>query len=115
MRAFLFGIALLALSSGASFAGDPMAARYGNTTIATDPSGLVTKLYYAADGTFKGKQGTVDFSGTWKIDPPGTICLVFPQKVEGMTSPFCAPVVAHKVGDTWSAAGRSLTLVPGIQ
>ncbi|HUO93370.1 MAG TPA: hypothetical protein VMU22_10635 [Rhizomicrobium sp.] len=115
MRTILLGVAALAFSTSLAFADDVMASRYGNTTIATDPSGLVTKLYYSADGTFKGTQGGAPFSGTWKIDPPGTICLVFPQKIEGMTSPFCAPVVEHKVGDKWSAAGRSLSLVQGIQ
>ena len=115
MRGLLLGVALLAFSSGVASADDLMASRYGNTTITTDDKGVVTKLYYAADGTFTGKQAAVDFNGTWKIGPPGTICLVFPQKIEGMTSPFCAPVVAHKVGDKWTAAGHSLSLVQGIQ
>jgi len=115
MRTILFGVAALVFSTSLALADDVMASRYGNTTIATDKNGVVTKLYYSAGGTFAGKQGTLDFGGTWKIDPPGTICLVFPQKVVGMTSPFCAPVAAHKVGDKWTAAGNSLSLVQGIQ
>lgn len=115
MRKILIAAAMLAVSSSFAFADDVMASRYGNTTITTDDKGVVTKLYYAAGGTFTGKQAAVDFNGTWTIGPPGTICLVFPQKVEGMTSPFCAPVVAHKVGDKWTAAGHSLSLAQGIQ
>jgi hypothetical protein len=115
MRTILLGVVAFAFSTSLAFADDVMASRYGNTTIAVDDKGVVTKLHYAADGTFTGKQGAQDFGGTWKIDPPGTVCLVFPQHVDGMTSPFCAPVVAHKVGDKWTAAGRSLSLVQGVQ
>jgi hypothetical protein len=92
-----------------------MASRYGNTTITTDQSGVQTKIYYAADGTFTGKQANLSFNGTWKLDGAGGICLTFAQQVPGTPNPLCAPVTAHKVGDSWSAAGRNITLVQGIQ
>ncbi|HTW35231.1 MAG TPA: hypothetical protein VMD53_11495 [Rhizomicrobium sp.] len=114
MRALLFGVAALALSAGIAFADDVMASRYGNTTITTDANGVQSKLYYAADGTFTGKQGNQTFNGTWKVDG-GNICLTFAQTVPGAASPTCLPVAAHNVGDTWKAGDRTVSLVQGIQ
>jgi len=114
MRAFLLGVAALAFSSSIAFADDVMATRYGNTTVTTDASGATSKLYYAADGTFTGKQGDTSFNGTWKIDG-GTICLTFAQPVPGAANPTCLPVAAHKVGDSWKAGDRTVSLVQGIQ
>jgi YD repeat-containing protein len=113
MRSILI-VAALALSVTAAHAGDVMASRYGNTTITTDASGVQTKLYYNADGTFTGKQGTFGFTGTWKLDG-NTICLTFNPAPPGAPNPTCTPVSAHKVGDTWSGGGRTITLVQGIQ
>lgn len=115
MRKFLIAAAALALSTTLAFADDIMASRYGNTTMATDPSGVVTKFYYAADGTFTGKQGTQSFNGTWKLDASNNLCLTFAQTLPGVANPTCLPASAHKVGDTWGGAGRTVTLVQGIQ
>lgn len=115
MRRFLIATAVLTLPATLAFADDIMASRYGNTTIATDANGVQTKIYYNADGTFTGKQGTASFNGTWKLDASGTICLTFSAPVPGATNPTCAPASAHKIGDTWSAPGRTMTLVQGIQ
>jgi hypothetical protein len=35
--------------------------------------------------------------------------------VPGYPEPFCPPVMARKVGDNWTAGGRKVTLVKGIQ
>jgi len=35
--------------------------------------------------------------------------------VPGAPNPTCVPATAHKVGDTWTAGGRTITLVQGIQ
>jgi hypothetical protein len=114
MRALLLGVAVLALSAGVAFADDIMASRYCNTTVTTDASGATSKLYYAADGTFTGKQGDTNFNGTWKVDG-GNICLMFAQPVPGAANPTCLPVAAHKVGDTWKTGDRTVSLVQGIQ
>jgi hypothetical protein len=114
MRTLLLGVAALALSAGVAFAGDIMATRYGNTTISTDASGVQSKIYYAADGTFTGKQADQGFNGTWKLDG-GNICLTFAQPVPGAANPTCLPVAAHNVGDTWKAGDRTVSLVQGIQ
>jgi hypothetical protein len=110
----IFAAAIIAFSSSVAFADDIMASRYGNTTISTDPSGAQTKIYYNADGTFTGKQGDAGFSGTWKIDGD-KICLSFSPQVPGQPNPLCTPAAAHKVGDTWGAGPRTVTLVQGIQ
>jgi hypothetical protein len=114
MRKILLAAAMLAVSSSFAFADDIMASRYGNTTITTDKSGLQSKIYYAADGTFTGKQADQSFNGTWKIDG-ATICLTFAQPIQGATNPTCVPVAAHKVGDSWAAGDRTVSLVQGIQ
>ena len=114
MRKILIAAAMLAVSSSLAFADDVMASRYGNTTVTTDKSGVQTMLYYAADGTFTGKQSGQTFNGTWKLDG-ATICLTFAQPVPGAANPTCLPVAAHKVGDTWTAGDRTISLVQGIQ
>jgi hypothetical protein len=114
MRKILIAAAALALSSSLAFADDIMASRYGNTTLSTDKSGVQSKIYYAADGTFTGKQAGQSFNGTWKVDG-SNICLTFAQPVPGAANPTCLPVAAHKVGDTWMAGDRTVSLVQGIQ
>ncbi len=115
MKKILIAAAALALSTSFAFADDIMASRYGNTTITTDASGTQSKLYYNADGTFTGKQAGQTFNGTWKLDGSGNICLNFAQPIQGAPNPTCVPIAAHKVGDSWSGGGRSMTLVQGIQ
>ena|ERR1700733_10878194 len=114
MRKIILATLALAFSTSLAFADDIMASRYGNTTISTDASGVQSKLYYNADGTFTGKQAGMDFKGIWKIDG-ATICLTTDPALPGQPNPLCVPVAAHKVGDSWTAGGRTVTLVQGIQ
>jgi hypothetical protein len=113
MRGIAIAAAALAFTVSAAFADDIMASRYGNTVIATDPSGVKTKIYYKAGGTFTGATGTTNFTGTWKLDASNNLCLTFAAPPPGATNPTCVPAAAHKVGDTW--AGGTVTLVAGIQ
>jgi hypothetical protein len=115
MRTILLAAAVLMFSASLAFADDIMATRYGNTTISTDASGVQSKLYYSADGTFTGKQAGMNFKGTWKLDGSGNICLTTDPALPGQPNPLCVPVAAHKVGDSWTAGGRTITLVQGIQ
>jgi hypothetical protein len=114
MRSTILAAALVAFSASLAYADDVMATRYGNTTIATEANGTQTKLYYKADGTFTGNQGELAFSGTWKLDGD-KICLHFDKAVPGYAEPFCPGIEPHKVGDTWTAAGRKVMLVKGVQ
>ncbi|HUJ47826.1 MAG TPA: hypothetical protein VLV55_11890 [Rhizomicrobium sp.] len=114
MRTVVMGAVFAIGFISAGSAEDVMAPRYGNTTITTDADGSKSKLYYKADGTFTGKRGIIEFGGTWKLEG-GNVCLTFNLVLPGMQNPTCAPVAAHKVGDTWTAAGRTVTLVQGIQ
>ena len=113
-RTTILLVAFIVSSAVPAFADDVMASRYGNTTVTTDASGVQSKLYYAADGTFTGKQANQTFNGTWKVDG-GNICLSFAQPVPGAANPTCLPVAAHKVGDSWKAGDRTVSLVQGIQ
>jgi hypothetical protein len=114
MRRIFLAATMLALSTSLAFADDIMASRYGNTTITTDASGTQSKIHYNADGTFTGNQSGMDFKGTWKIDG-GTICLTTNPALPNQPNPVCAPVSAHKVGDSWKAGPYTVTLVQGIQ
>jgi hypothetical protein len=116
MRRILLGIAALALSATAAFAGDEvLASRFGNTTITTDPSGMSTKIYYNADHTFTGVAGDTHPAGTWEIKG-SQICLTFTaDPVPGYPNPICSPVADHKVGDSWTAGPFKVQLVEGIQ
>lgn len=114
MRTVLL-IASLTLASTAASADDSvLASRFGNTTITKDAGGAENHIYYAADHTFTGKQGTATFKGTWKIDG-ATICLTADPPIPNTPNPACAPVSAHNVGDTWTAGPYTISLVPGIQ
>ena len=107
--------AALACATGAAMADDSvLASRFGNTTITKDASGTENRIYYAADHTFTGKQGTATFKGTWRIDG-GTICLTSDTPIPGTPNPACAPVSDHKVGETWTAGPYTVSLVAGIQ
>jgi hypothetical protein len=114
MRTVILAATLAVLSSSFAYADDVMASGYGNTTIATDSKGVQTKIYYNADGTLSGKQGTLSFQGTWNV-AKGEVCLHTSTAVPGMAEPFCRPVAARKVGETWKAGDRTVTLVSGIQ
>jgi hypothetical protein len=121
MRRFAFGIAAVLFATAAMADDSVMASRFGNTTVSTDSAGVKSKLYYNADHTFTAKVGDQAVSGTWKVDG-GTICLTYSGGAmlpPTMPNPTCLPVVAHKVGDTWTtgdgAMKRTVTLVQGIQ
>jgi hypothetical protein len=122
MRA-IFLAAVLVLAGNAALAEDDlMASRYGNTTDSVDSQGVHTKLYYSADHTFKADVGGTKVDGTWKVDN-GTVCLSYanppPSMPATMPNPTCLPVVAHKVGDTWTtgegAMKRTVSLEAGIK
>jgi hypothetical protein len=123
MRAILICAASTMLATAAMADDSVLASRFGNTTIATDPTGAQTKLYYNADHTFSAKIGAQGLAvkGTWKIDG-GNVCLSYDGSAPlppNLPNPTCLPVAAHNVGDTWStgdgAMKRTVTLVKGIQ
>lgn len=115
MRAIILSAALLLSASVPAIAGDEvLASRFGNTTITKDAQGNERRIYYKADHSFTGKQGALNFGGTWKIDG-ATICLTTDPAVPGLPNPVCTPVSDHKVGDTWTAGPYTVSLVAGIQ
>lgn len=110
MRTLLFIAAASCLAGSAVAAEDVMASRFGNTTITRDANGVINKIHYKADGTFDGTQGDATFSGTWKLDDKGRVCLT-----SIASGTLCTPAYAHHVGDTWTAGGYTVSLVAGIQ
>ena len=115
MRIIVLAAAFAAASISLAHAGDDvMASRFGNTTITKDANGNESHIYYAADHTFTGKQGTATFKGTWKIDGT-TICLTADTPIPNTPNPACAPVSAHALGETWQAGPYTVSIVKGIQ
>jgi len=114
MRAILLSAVALAFTTSIALADDDiMATRFGNTTI-TKANGVENHVYYNKDGTFTAKQGSATSSGTWVING-GTICLTANPPIPNTPNPACAPISAHKVGDTWTAGPYTVSLVAGIQ
>ncbi|MGN6149870.1 MAG: hypothetical protein ACTHPD_15130 [Rhizomicrobium sp.] len=116
MRGIAMGISLAFLSATAAFAADDvMAGFYGNTVISK--GGMAeAHSYYNADHTFtmKAPSFNMEWKGTWKTEG-GQLCRTYDKPPPGVSNPFCTPVEAHKVGDTWTVSGRTVTLVQGIQ
>ncbi|HEY2069850.1 MAG TPA: hypothetical protein VGG48_09875 [Rhizomicrobium sp.] len=117
MRAFLLAAAIAAVSVTAALADDDvMASRYGNTTVVKTADGREVHFYYNADHTFTGTVIGMNYKmrGTWEIKAD-KICSTYASPPPGITNPQCNTVDAHKVGDTWEAGGRTITLVQGVQ
>lgn len=119
MRAVILGAAFVFAVPAAAFAGDDvMASFFGNTVISKNAMSEA-HIHYKADHTFDGSassmMGSMDLKGTWKIDDKGQLCRTYDTPPPGVTNPLCTPIAAHKVGDTWTAADRTITLVEGVQ
>lgn len=117
IRTLTLSVVALGLFSGVALA-DPMASRFGNTLVATNAQGDVTKLYYNEDGTFTTVTPAGEAKGTWEAKD-GQICLtqVEPAAAEGQPNPLCSPLTEHAVGEKWEIgegdAKLSLELVAG--
>jgi hypothetical protein len=123
MRTVLIGSAILLVTVGAGFAADdPMANYYGNTVISKGASGE-SHAHYKPDGTFdatlSGAMGSMNTTGTWKLDDKGELCRTYNNAPPGMTGSFCTAWGTHQVGDTWTielnGQPRTVSLVKGIQ
>lgn len=120
MRSAAIAISLVLLSASAAFAGDDvMAPFYGNTAVVT--GGMTeTRTYYNADHTFtlKAPSFGMEWKGTWKLDG-ANLCRTYEKAPPGVPNPFCTPMQAHKVGDSWTMTmdgkTRTISLVKGIQ
>jgi hypothetical protein len=107
-------------------ADDVMANYFGNTIVA--PGGVMTPeihTHYRADHTFDlvGSQMGMSktFHGTWAIKGD-EVCRTFVgEQPPNAPSPFCTPIVSHKVGETWTSTPdkngntRTVKLVAGVQ
>ena len=99
--------------------------RFGNTVVATSQVGEL-RVHYKPDHSFSGRAegpaGKYDIRGTWKLDGQN-LCRNYSTTgadlPPGTPNPYCAPVTAHKVGDTWTVTSngitRTITLKAGIQ
>ena len=119
MKSFILSVALAAVCiTSAVAADDPVAGRYGNTTIVTTATGRVVKIWYEPDHTVTWMTGPITRQGTWAME--GTMmCITLQDPPGGMPAKSCNPYTAHKIGDTWSVnegpAKLDLQLVAGHQ
>jgi hypothetical protein len=93
--------------------GDPMATRFGNTTLALDPDGTVTRLTFAPGGNFQAQRGRQNLHGIWKLDN-GQLCIEYRLPPHGPRETDCNPAESHAVGDVWLEGKRHVTLVAGL-
>jgi hypothetical protein len=116
IRTVLIVAATIAAPSLAMAQDDAMASRYGNTTVTHTESGHELHTYYKPDHTFTGKIVDVgmDVKGTWAVNS-GTLCLTYTPALPLVSNPVCQPVLAHKVGDTWTTGKNTSSLVQGIR
>lgn len=124
MRRISIAAAVLALCAGPALAAsDIMAGYYGNTVVSTG-SGVEFHTHYRADhsfdlvGSMMGMSHT--FKGTWALNGNGQICRTYVDETPpGSPNPSCRPIVARKVGETWTVTSdgdtRTITLKPGVQ
>lgn len=117
MRRFIMAAAFAASSSTAAFAGEEVMANYfGNTVVATSQLGQI-RVHYKANHSFSGKAqgptGSYDIRGTWTLDAQGNLCRTYSTNgaslPPGTPNPYCAPVSAHNVGDTWTVTENGKT------
>lgn len=116
MRVAAASFLLLAVTSAVAapeVTNDPMASRYGNTTIALDTDGTTTRVFYRADHSFVARRGDWQIGGTWGIEN-GKLCLSYKIKRPGVGDKECVSSEPHTLGDVWVRFGHRITLVPGM-
>jgi YD repeat-containing protein len=102
MKRILAGIAVAVFSATLALASDdPMANRYGNTTVVTNAKGEVTKLMYNKDGTMTIVQPDGSkITGKWAVKE-GKLCITpdgGPMAGKEQCNPFDP---SKKVGESW--------------
>lgn len=92
-------------------------ARFGNTMLATRPSGTTMKLWYNKDHSFTGELQPAgapmafQMSGQWRVN--GDKICVLPDNPPGTTSDkkpaeSCAPLKGDKAGDKWETTVKDI-------
>jgi hypothetical protein len=118
-HAVILAAAMLATFASARADDDVMAGFYGNTAVSSGGRYETHTVFYA-DHSFDLAipAFSLHFKGTWKVTGD-TLCRTYESPPPDVPNPFCTPIAAHKVGDSWtiSASGqtRTITLMPGVQ
>jgi hypothetical protein len=113
MRTKLLAALFLAATTPVFAADDPMASRYGNTTVALDPDGTTTRLFYRADHSFVAKRADWQSDGTWAIEN-SKLCLTYKITCPLVGDKECVSSEPHALGDVWIHGVRHITLVAGM-
>lgn len=112
------GLVLLPVSAATPLEAD-LAARLGNTIIATDPDGTATHMYWKADHTVEvwrtgPKAAGWKGAARWEAKN-GQLCLTYTPPRPGIGQHECMKPGVHHAGETWHAVGRTITMVKGRQ
>jgi len=91
------------------------ASRVGNTVVATDPDGTVTRLFWRPDHSFAATRPGWKTEGTWRYQG-SSLFLHYAVPRPGMGSDEeMKDATPRRVGETWGMADRQVTLVAGEQ
>jgi hypothetical protein len=111
--------ALMAAGFATSALADTMQETIGNTVVATNDKGEVTKIWFKADGTYSGETAKGEkFTGHWAIKD-GKYCSIgdLPASAPPNTpkpTEMCQDYQGnHKAGDKWTqndSAGKPITI-----
>lgn len=112
MRLFVLAATILHFAASALASEDPMLTRYGNTTIALDPDGSTTRLFYRADHSFIAKRADWQSDGHWAIEN-GKLCLSYKITRPSVGDKECVSSEPHELGDVWIHGIHHVTLVKG--
>jgi hypothetical protein len=89
--------------------------RVGNTIVAKDPDGAVTRIYWRPDHTFAATRPGWTTEGTWKVEGTSLFLHYNVPRPNMGSDEEMKNATPRKVGEVWGMADRQVTLVAGEQ
>jgi hypothetical protein len=89
--------------------------RVGNTIVAKDPDGTLTRIYWRPDHTFSATRPGWKTEGTWKVEGSSLFLHYNIARPNMGSDEEMKNATPRKVGEVWGMADRQVTLVAGEQ
>jgi hypothetical protein len=89
--------------------------RVGNTIVAKDPDGTVTRIYWRPDHTFAATRPGWKTEGTWKVEGTSLFLHYNIARPNMGSDEEMKNATPRKVGEIWGMADRQVTLAAGEQ
>lgn len=89
--------------------------RVGNTVVAKDPDGTVTRLYWRPDHTFSATRPGWKTEGTWKVEGTSLVLHYNVPRPNMGSDEEMKNATPRRVGEVWGMADRQVTLAAGEQ